>query len=163
MEIRDIEARIQIQEVLYRYCHGIDRLDRELLRSCFHPGSMHVKFGDSSEAFCDYAITTLAPPAFVLTHHQLGNILPISIQGDAADVETYFTAYHRIGSKPPPHLSPDVAGFDWIVRGRYMDRFERREGVWRIVRRNVAHDWMRYDPPADRGFMDLPRDKFQYT
>jgi hypothetical protein len=73
--------------------------------------------------------------------HMLGNIL-IEINGAQAAVETYFHAFHRVG--------PEGAKFDSIVSGRYLDNFERREGIWRIARRKVVRDWARdYVDSAD--------------
>ena len=35
-----------------------------------------------------------------------------------------------------------------LFAGRYVDRFERRDGEWRIARRTVVHDWSRQLPTA---------------
>lgn len=35
----EISAHIEIQQVLFRYCRGVDRGDKELLRSVYHPGA----------------------------------------------------------------------------------------------------------------------------
>ena len=40
--------------------------------------------------------------------------------------------------------------------GRYVDRFERRDGVWRIAYRQGVNEWMRYEAASDRGFFDRP-------
>jgi len=42
--------------------------------------------------------------------------------------------------------------------GRYIDRFERRDGTWRIAARSVADDWHRVDEviatsPESAGWM----------
>jgi len=35
----------EIYELLCRYCRGCDRLDKELILSCFHPGAIDVHVG----------------------------------------------------------------------------------------------------------------------
>lgn len=153
-QLLDLHA---IQEVLARYCQAIDRLDRSLLASCFHPDSRHNHgFVGSSTDFIDSAWDVLT--SCVATHHQLGNV-SITVQGDFADVQSYFTAYHRLGNPPPAAFDAGAGGMDLTVGGRYIDRFERRDEVWRIVRRTGVHDWQRYEPASDRGFDELPADR----
>ena len=48
------------------------------------------------------------------------------------------------------------AAEDVLIGGRYIDRFERRDGVWRIIQRTGVHDWRRYEAPADHGFYQTP-------
>ncbi len=38
MGVDELLARAAIHDVVLRYCRGIDRLDRDLVRSCYHPG-----------------------------------------------------------------------------------------------------------------------------
>jgi hypothetical protein len=41
----------------------------------------------------------------------------------------------------------DGRDVDDLVMGiRYLDRFERRGGEWRIARREVRYEWQRLDP-----------------
>jgi hypothetical protein len=37
---------------------------------------------------------------------------------------------------------------DLWVGGRYLDRMEKRDGVWKIVDRVGTTDWTRLDPPT---------------
>jgi hypothetical protein len=86
------------------------------------------------------------------THHQLG---PVSIElaGETAFTEVYFTSHHRFGAVPPPGGEPHQ---DRFMGGRYVDRFERRDGVWKIAERQGINDWLRYEPSSDGGFWDGP-------
>ena len=53
--------------------------------------------------------------------------------GDVARAESYGVAYHRKeGGEPRQNLS---TGF------RFVDRFERRDGDWRIARRVATTEW----------------------
>ncbi len=33
-------ARQEIHDVVLRYCRGVDRLDLDLVRDCYHPGAL---------------------------------------------------------------------------------------------------------------------------
>jgi hypothetical protein len=147
-----LASRAEITEVVLRYVRAIDRMDEPLLRSCFHPDSRHRhgSFDGLSSDFCGFALDICRP--LVATHHQLG---PVSIElaGDAAFTETYFTSHHRFGETPPPGGRPHE---DRFAGGRYVDRFERRDGAWRIAERVGLTEWVRYEPSSDRGFWDGP-------
>ena len=43
-----------------------------------------------------------------------------------------------------------------LVSGRYIDKFEKREGEWRIVKRQGVHDWVRFEPATDKGWREGP-------
>jgi hypothetical protein len=153
--IDQLVSRAEIAEVVIRYVRAIDRMDEVLLRSCFHPDSRHRHgaFEGLSFDFCSRAMEICRQ--VVATHHQLG---PVSIElaGDTAYAETYFTAHHRFGEVPPPGGRPHE---DRFMGGRYVDRFERRDGVWKIAERTGVNDWLRYEPADDRGFWSGPAEQ----
>jgi hypothetical protein len=147
-----LNSRAEITEVVLRYVRAIDRCDEDLLRSCFHPDARHRhgSFDGASADFCDLAIQVCR--AVEATHHQLG---PVSIElaGETAFVETYFTSHHRFGAVPPPGGQPHE---DRFMGGRYVDRFERRNGIWKIADRQGINVGLRYEPSSDRGFGSGP-------
>ncbi len=150
--IDELRSRAEIAEVVMRYCRGFDRCDRDMLLSCFHPDATHQHgaFEGRSSDFCAMGLEMVR--GLALTHHQLGQI-SIEIDGERAHVESYFTSYHRFGDTPPPGGNP---GEDRIMGGRYIDRFERRDGGWRIAHRRGVNEWLRYEAPSERGFFDRP-------
>ena len=147
-----LNSRAEIAEVVLRYVRAVDRCDEALLRSCFHPDARHIHgtFEGLSADFCGYAIALCRK--VVATHHQLGPS-SIEIAGEAAYVETYFTSHHRFGEVPPAGGQPHE---DRFMGGRYVDRFERRDGAWKIAERRGLNEWLRYEAAADRGFWDGP-------
>jgi hypothetical protein len=54
-------------------------------------------------------------------------------------VETFFTAAQSTGEQ-----------IYWMI-GRYLDRFERRNEIWKIVHRRVVHD-MNYLTKIEQAF-----------
>lgn len=166
--IVELQAKQLITEVIYRYARAIDRMDERLLRSVFHPGSRHSHFyeGPSSDPgissskelpgdFVAFALGVLS--AYTRTHHQLGNTLIQFVGDGTALAETYFTAYHRTRARGDP-LAPQNAydtEMDYLVGGRYLDRFECRDNEWKIVQRTGMTDWVRLEPACSQGFNDI--------
>ena len=53
------------------------------------------------------------------------------------------------------------AGYeDLIVAGRYLDRYERREGVWKMAYRSERVDWSRTTPTQDPYYELMPDSLF---
>lgn len=166
MEQRVLEllAKQDIYEVIARYTRAIDHLDEPLLRSVFHGHSTHNHFyqGPSSEPerpateedpgdFVRFAFQILK--TYSRTHHQLGNTVVQLIDDDHANAETYFTAFHRVRPIGDPLAGPDAfeTDMDFFVAGRYLDRFERIDGQWKIAHRTGMTDWIRLEAPTSRG------------
>lgn len=126
-----------IHEVLMRYSRGIDRCDSELLHSAYHPDANddHGMFRGKATDFIQWALDALKKDES--TSHQMANEL-IEVDGDVAYGETYFIAVHRRQMK-------DGSKSDLQFAGRYVDRFERRDGVWKIADRKVVYDRSRID------------------
>jgi SnoaL-like domain len=123
-----------IRQVLLRYSRGIDRRDAELVRSCYHEDATdsHGRFHGTRDEFVDWVIPNLG--RYASTSHYLMNML-IEVEGDGALSETYATAYHAAADEA------DTRG-NYVVGFRYIDRFARRQGEWRIAERVVALDWV---------------------
>jgi hypothetical protein len=136
-EIRQLMDRQAITEVLHLYCRAVDRLDEALLASVYHPGSVddHGSFSGDASTFVTRTVRRMRE-VYEATQHRISNVL-IDLDGDVADVESYVIAVHAL-----PGNRIEVAG------GRYIDRFGRREGEWKIDRRQVVVDWQ---ASGDRG------------
>ncbi|MGE4431241.1 MAG: nuclear transport factor 2 family protein [Sphingobium sp.] len=133
--------RGQIRDALYRYCRGVDRADIDMFLSAFHPGARedHGAYHGPVEDFA-HLTTERVGLGTIGIQHVLGNIL-VQFEDDHAQVETYFRAFYRDRANPDIFVA---------VGGRYLDRFEQRDGHWRIARRYVVNDWStRQEIPAD--------------
>jgi hypothetical protein len=142
-DIADLVDRAKIVEVLHRYCRAIDRCDKALLRSVYHSDARdnHGIFSGNAWEFVDFIMVLLKDIG--PTSHALTNYL-IDIDGDAAYSESYVTAFHA-GVPTEGDVLTDV-----IAGGRYIDRFERRDEVWRIADRVVVVDWNQNVPVSAR-------------
>lgn len=137
----------EIYELSCRYMRGLDRLDEKLLLSVFF-----------EDGWCDYGFTKGTPRDFITfaidalkgheaNQHMIGNVL-IDLDGDQAYGEVYFNAYHKVKGEK---------GFeDVIIAGRYLDRYERRGGIWKFAYRSERVDWSRTQPTSDPYFGHAP-------
>ena len=137
---RELTMLIDKQEIhdhLMRYARGVDRCDAALMRSIFHEDG--TAFGGSAWEFCEHFVpANRADTTF--TVHMLGNIL-VELDGDTAYSEAYFVTY--VGRDEETRELVDA------FCGRYVDRWERRDGQWGVTKRDVAHEWTYVD--AARG------------
>jgi len=132
-------ARQEIYDCLMRYCWGIDRADLDLILSAFHHDARDNHSG-VEESAVERFTRTVVEGAAMRTSHNLGNVL-IQIDGVSAAAQSYFTAWHQFDS--------DGKTYDWIIAGRYLDRFECRDGKWGIAYRTVVYDLARFDGPGE--------------
>ena len=132
--IQQLLDKQAIHEVLMRFCRGIDRRDEDLLRSVFHPDAWdeHGVFDGNALEFAHLSIDMLLQ--FTATSHMIMNEY-VELDGDRAYAESYVLACHR--------SERDGRKIDMTMGARYVDRFERRGGQWRIAHRAVVHDWNR--------------------
>src|SRR3546814_16105473 len=95
-----------IRQIVYRYARGLDRLDRTLLRACYHDDAIDSRpplFDGHVEAFLDWVLPVLS--ALDSSIHLIGNVL-IECADDVAAVESYFVATLR--ARPPPGLPATI-------------------------------------------------------
>jgi hypothetical protein len=141
-DLREVIARQKIADVLARYARGIDRCDLETLLSVFWPDAT-ADYGSGAQSAPAWARATVAAlQSMRRTQHALSNIL-VEVDGDHARAETYCQAFHEFDGA-------DGAGVEMVVGGRYLDRLERRDGVWRISNRVYVMDWNRNGPSTSQ-------------
>ena len=133
-ELRTLLDKAQIHDALMRYSRGVDLGDGELVVSCFHPdATLDYGRGPMSAAALAEGIAKMTATGAM---HFIGNEY-VEVDGDTAYGETYFISYATItGSGQPATRSRG---------GRYLDRFERRGGEWKIARRLLVDEWSRLD------------------
>jgi hypothetical protein len=148
--IRELLAKQAITEVLYTYARGWDRLDEEALRSCFHPDSrhQHAGFEGLSADFIRFGLDVCQGVKSMT--HLITNPL-IVIKGDVAISECHYLAHHR-----RDRTDAESGEEDMFIKGRYIDRFEQRNGDWKIAFRSAFFDFERIVPPADKNLAGLP-------
>ncbi|WP_157220739.1 nuclear transport factor 2 family protein [Flavisphingomonas formosensis] len=139
-ELRYLVDKQRVHDLLARYCRGVDRVDRDMIASVFHPDGT-CEFGalllEGRDAIAD-AISKAAGGC-ILTFHMIGNHL-VEFHGDVAASEAYYLSASTVEVDGSKQLR--------MRAGRYADRLERRDGEWKLKTRVVVEDWCK--------FMDLP-------
>ena len=172
-----LSDRAQIQDVMHRWCRAVDRLDLDAIRDLFHLDATdsHGLFNGDVEGLISWIGTRHTTIPFSM--HFISNIF-IEFSGrDTAIVETYCLAVQRYTADAKvammTHLSGGVQGepeteMDMMVCCRYVDRFERRNGEWRIAKRVVVYDSIMTDevpkngPKMSTGWTSGQRNKTDY-
>lgn len=129
--IQEIHDKLKIREVMTNYCRGVDRMDREILMSCFHTdaiddhgfvvGGPEVLWNSAHRYHCN----AQSAHQHIITNHTC------ELDGDTAHTETYY----MLAAMDAKDYSLTIAG------GRYLDRLEKRDGEWRIAVRKCVVEW----------------------
>lgn len=126
----------EINALLARYVHSMNRANPEVIKSCYHPDSIeeHGPYKGTGAEFVD------APRELVVQSvlHVLGIPHFVSLDRSLACTETGFvcTMYVKFAAAEPPVF---VEAY-----GRFLDRLERRGGgPWLIAHRRVVIDHSR--------------------
>jgi hypothetical protein len=150
--------KLQLAELLSELSSAVDRADRDRIASCYAEDSYddHGTFKGTGAQFADFVCR---PGPMTSMHHLLGQSV-FDVRGDEAWGETFYVFNGAAGAAR-------VTG-----HGRYVDHFQRIDGVWKLVYRRVVPDLVpagddasayvqprrnRGDPSYDRlGRPDLP-------
>lgn len=132
-QVRALKDRQDILDCITAVCRGVDRMDRDLILSGYHPDAIddHGLFVGGPEGFADWVLG-ICRNALQSSSHTIANHT-CEIDGDVAHAETYV-----VTATMPLKISG----------GRYIDRLERRDGRWAIAARKVVLDWWL---PSDGG------------
>lgn len=156
MNVSDVSDRNTIFNLITRYSRAADRRNIAEFENLFwedggfEGGPMD---GPPAQVFSTL-FDTLTGKWFSATQHYVANV-HLDLRGDVALGESYFVAYHR--SRPTRESAEALLGeqrfaelggdptqlYEVVIGGRYLDRFERRQGEWRILRRRLVPDWTR--------------------
>lgn len=139
--LRVLEDKEAIRALLAGIARGTDRYDRNLLGKAIAAGAVLDMGGKIPVSGADF-VAALAPPAEPRPGrmHLLANER-IEVDGDLATSESYVVSCQDV-------LVEGVRKTR-IRAGRYLDRFERRDGGWQLVARTLVDEWSRVDPVAE--------------
>ena len=143
--LHELLDRQDISDCLARFCRGIDRFDRELFLSAFHPDAVIAAgdfVGEPADLY-DWARNMHEQGQVATQHGLLNNTCDIA--GDTAHSETYYLFAARNRDQT-----------NWLAGGRYFDRLERRATGWRIALRTNVIEWSGILPTIPIPFADVP-------
>jgi len=133
----DLEA---IRNLVHIYCRAVDRHDHALMRSLYHEDALddHGSFfkGLAME-FID-KLPEIQAPMEILHHNTTTH--NIELHGNTAEGEVYVLAFHRVAT--------DSGSIDLIIGGRYLDKYEKRDGIWKFSHRAGLAAWANVQDPS---------------
>ncbi|QDX81669.1 hypothetical protein B9N43_10630 [Denitratisoma sp. DHT3] len=140
-----------IRDALSRYCHSLDRMDKAMAYDVFAADSSALYYGiyeGTGHGFIDWVWESHR--AMESHSHQITNVL-IELDGDSAISEAYVTVV--LQQRRPS------GGAEIQCRGRYLDRWAKQDGRWRIVEREHVIDTQSEIPlPAPQKSAESRRD-----
>lgn len=133
------ESHHAISTLMFRYAECVDLADFEGLSTLFAHGTLGSPSAEDGQTGMTgdqvgrfYAATNRVHDDGTLrTRHLSTNVrIDIDEEHDAATAKSYYVVFQATAKLP----------FQAIVGGRYEDRFERVDGVWRFADRIVIVD-----------------------
>jgi hypothetical protein len=143
-QLQELLDKQAIREAIMRFCRGVDRCDADLINSAFHSDAIDPQHGGhgtyTGENMAEKLIAWVKKAEKAPIHMVTSQL--IEIDGDIAASEAYFFTSHieRVGEE------------DLVLQsiGRYLDRFERRDGEWKIAHRTILSEIVNYFRSAGR-------------
>lgn len=143
----------RLHELEVAYCRGFDRRDLTLLKSIYFDDALE-DHGDAwrgtGHEWAEFALGSNTR-LFEITAHYVLNEWYL-VHGLKAQGETHRISYHR-----------EAGGRELTAAARTLNRYECRNGVWKIVWRSVTRDWVKEGtvharpPSAEESHFALPR------
>jgi ketosteroid isomerase-like protein len=140
-EVQERLDKEAIRDALMRYCRGVDRLDADIITSVYHPDAFDDHAGRQftgetvGEGIVDWMTEIMDTTSHNITNSN------IEVHGDTAGSESYTTSMHLQTVDGEQHML--------LALARYVDRFEKRNGEWKIINRVVVPDftgWVEMEP-----------------
>ena len=134
-----LRDRMDIQDVLVRYFHGLDSGNRALVRSCFTDNVVAELEARPRVVGADAlmgqiaAFGKLASGEWTITTHFMGSLMFRRVE--RAEAETEATAFAFL-------VLPDGPAHQVQMRSlRYVDQWARQDDQWKVAARLHTLDW----------------------
>jgi hypothetical protein len=153
--------RLAILDLVYRWCRAADRLDYDAMPALFHPDAFddHGPYQGDIPGLIEWMRKRHQVITFSM--HQMTNVLIEFADDDNALVESCMSLVQRYAPGAGDSLAQltnatfaKESCVDLHTRSRYIDRVQKRNGTWRVLRRTLVQDWKQIievpDAPANR-------------
>lgn len=142
---QDLLDKQAIQELIHVYCNAADRRDYDKMRALYHEDATDDHGGFFQGLAMDFIDQLpVIQESMDILHHNVTTV-NIKLEDNGAEAvyaegEVYVLAFHKVKT--------DQGSFDLLVGGRYLDKYEKREGVWKFSHRAVVADWANVHDPS---------------
>jgi hypothetical protein len=125
-------AQQELADVQYKYCRGLDRMDKPMVQAVWHPdgtADYGQYFRGTAADFIEW-VWSYHASLWRHTHQFHNQLVEFSGRSNAVS-EAYYTVMLR------EHLGGQRY-VDFVFRNRYLDRWSHREGRWAIDHRQCV-------------------------
>jgi hypothetical protein len=132
--VQELTDRLDIAEVLARYCDALDQRRWDLLATVFAPEAS-TDYGSVGTPTGVEAITSAIRGTIGdldATQHVVSNV-QVQVAGDTATAQCYLISQHVRSGQP--------GGEEYLIGGRYVDELVRTPDGWRITFRRLERMW----------------------
>jgi ketosteroid isomerase-like protein len=138
--LQEMIDEFQLRKLVHAYCRAVDRGDIAALRDLYHRDAVDAHGGFSTGSVDQFFQQLAAARPYIRTMQHNITTVNFAIAGHSAEGEIYTIAFHTLAGK-----ERDV---DVVVGGRYLDKYEKRDGVWKLIERTIVTDWARVKDPS---------------
>lgn len=131
--LQEMLDEFALRKLVHGYCRAVDRGDIATLRGLYHQHAEDDHGAFSSGSVEDFLRTLVDARPYLRSMQHHITTTNFAISGDRAEGEIYSIATHTF-----------VAGdgeTELVIGGRYLDKYEKRDGVWRFIARQIVTDW----------------------
>jgi hypothetical protein len=129
-----------LNKLVHAYCRAVDRGDLETLRSLYHDDAQDEHGAFSSGSVADFIQTLADSRRFILSMQHHVTTTNFAVSGSYAEGEIYSIATHTFAT--------GKGKSDLVIGGRYLDKYEKRFGAWKITERQIVTDWAQVNNPS---------------
>jgi hypothetical protein len=131
--IDSLIAKDEIRDLVLTFCRAVDRGDVDLARTLYEHDALDehgINPTNTAEEF--FGLIEPMEAGLTTIQHNITNHLVRMTGPDSAEGEAYLIAYHRAEGEDTAYLL--------ITGGRYLDRYSKRQGQWKIAHRKCVLD-----------------------
>jgi hypothetical protein len=129
-----------LRKLVHAYCRAVDRGDHEKLRSLYHPDAVDAHGGFSAGSAAEFIDQLVAARPYIRSMQHNITTVNFAIDGNSAEGEIYTIAIQTLAGS-----DRDV---DVVVGGRYLDKYDKRDDVWKLSERTIVTDWAYVNDPT---------------
>ena len=138
--LQEMLDEFQLRKLVNSYCRAVDRGDIAHLRRLYHDDAEDDHGAFSTGLADDFLNELAAVRPYIRSMQHNVTTINFAISGDTAEGEIYTIATHTFVTG-----DRDV---DVIVGGRYLDKYEKRDGTWKFIERRIVTDWAHVNDPS---------------
>ena len=139
-ELQELIDEHQLRKLVHAYCRAVDRGDIERLRDLYHHDAVDAHGGFSAGSADEFLAQLVAARPYLRSMQHNITTVNFAISGHTAEGEIYTIATQTLIGR-----DRDV---DVVVGGRYLDKYEKRDGAWKLSARTIVTDWAHVNDPS---------------